>query len=334
MTEKVGRPKNECWENKFDYLSLINFKTIMNLLRYNFYNIDLCNMCGNKFTGRGYKILGQRLNQSQGYNPRNKIGITTSVVQCNNCGLICSNPQPVPLDIQDHYGLPTENYWKSEYFQYDPNYFAHQIATTNKLLNFHDGKRALDIGAGIGKCMISLQHAGFESYGLEPSVTFYQKALEVMKINPDRLKRSMIENVEYPDSFFDFITFGAVLEHLYDPAKSIEKALKWLKPGGLIHIEVPSAKHLIPKIFNFYFRMRGTNYVNNLSPMHMPYHLYEFDIRSFIQHSRQNDYEIVHYEYYVCDIYFIPKLVHPFLKWYMKKTNTGMQLAIWLRKSI
>src|SRR5258705_68737 len=139
-----------------------------------------------------------------------------------------------------------------------------------------------------------MENSGYDVFGFEPSVTFYQKAIEKMKIAPEKLKLGMIEEVDYPDNFFDFITFGAVLEHLYDPAAAIKKALKWVKPGGLIHIEVPSSKYLIPRIFNFYFRLRGTNYVNNLSPMHKPFHLYEFDLDSFKRHSNLVNYEIAH----------------------------------------
>jgi len=287
-------------------------------------------MCGSP--ANRHKILGQRLNQSQGYDPKSKIGISTTVMKCRNCGLIFSNPQPVPFDIQDHYGVPPEAYWKPEYFEIDNKYFGHQIETTKKLSSFKNGMIALDVGAGLGKCMISLQNAGYDPYGFEPSIPFYQKAIEKMKIPPEKLQLGMIENIEYPKDNFDFITFGAVLEHLYDPSAAIKKAMNWLKPGGLIHIEVPSSKYLIPRIFNFYFRLRGTNYVNNISPMHRPFHLFEFGIDSFKVNGANNNYEIAHHEYYVCDIYFIPRLFHPFFKWYMSKTNTGMQLAVWLRK--
>jgi 2-polyprenyl-3-methyl-5-hydroxy-6-metoxy-1,4-benzoquinol methylase len=287
-------------------------------------------MC--KSSHEKHKILGQRLNQSQGFNPKTKTGISTSVMQCRSCGLVFSNPQPVPFDIQDHYGVPPENYWRPEYFTIDENYFSCQINTTKKLSDFKQGMKALDIGAGLGKCMISLQKAGYDAYGFEPSVPFYQNAIEKMKISPDKLKLGMIEGIDYPENNFDFINFGAVLEHLYDPAAAIKSAMEWLKPGGLIHIEVPSSKYLIPKIFNFYFRLRGTNYVNNISPMHTPFHLYEFAIESFRANAKTENYEIAHHEYYVCDVYFLPPITHPFLKWYMKKTNTGMQLAVWLRK--
>ncbi|MBK8291297.1 MAG: methyltransferase domain-containing protein [Flammeovirgaceae bacterium] len=60
----------------------------------------------------------------------------------------------------------------------------------------------------------------------------------------------MIE-VVYPENSFDFISFGAVLEHVYSPADSILRTLRWLKPNGIIHIEVPSSDWLINKIINF-----------------------------------------------------------------------------------
>ena len=50
----------------------------------------------------------------------------------------------------------------------------------------------------------------------------------------------------------------------------------------------------------------GTNYVTNLSPMHVPYHLYEFDLKSFELNAKKLGYEIAHFEYFVCNIYKIP----------------------------
>ncbi len=297
--------------------------------QYYFYHIDNCNMCGSK-TDK-HKILGKRLNGSQGKNPKKKIGITTTIVKCIDCGLIYSNPQPVPFNIQDHYGVPPENYWKENYFTITDNYFRGEIERLKKILKFKDGMKSLDIGAGLGKQMIALSKSGFETYGFEPSKQFYERAISKMGINPDRLKLGMIEEVEYPENHFDFISFGAVLEHLYDPSDSILKALKWLKPNGIIHIEVPSSNWLIGKIINLFYKLKGTDYVGNLSPMHEPYHLYEFKLKSFQVLSKKYGYELVFHEYYVCQT-FMPKIADYFLKPLMKWTNTGMQLCVWLRK--
>jgi len=109
-----------------------------------------------------------------------------------------------------------------------------------------------------------------------------------MKISPERLKLGMIEDIEYEDESFDFMTYGAVFEHLYHPARALEKTIKWLKPGGIVHIEVPSSKHTVAKLINLYFKLRGTNYVSHISPMHSPFHLYEFGLKSFLKSLERN----------------------------------------------
>lgn len=286
-------------------------------------------MCGSK--ADKHKILGKRLNSSQGKNPKNKIGITTTIVKCTNCGLIYSNPQPVPFDIQDHYGVPPESYWKENYFTVTDNYFQGEIERLKTLLDFREGTKSLDIGAGLGKQMIALSKTGFDAYGFEPSIQFHKIAVSKMGINPEKLKLGMIEEIEYPENHFDFISFGAVLEHLYDPSDSILKAMKWLKPNGIIHIEVPSSDWLIGKIINLVYKLKRTDYVGNLSPMHEPFHLYEFGLKSFEEHARQHGYELAFYEYYVCQT-FMPKIADYILKPYMRWTNMGMQICVWLRK--
>ena len=298
-------------------------------LSYIFTYIENCNMCDSP-TGK-HKILGKRLNTSQGRNPWKKIGITTTIARCSNCGLVYSNPQPVPVDINSHYGVPPENYWKEGYFKVQPHYFENQLEKLSKLMPFREGMRSLDIGAGLGKAMIALAKAGFDSYGFEASAPFYEKAISVMGISPEKLKCTTIENADYPDEFFDFISFGAVLEHLYNPSDSIQIAMKWLKPGGLIHIEIPSSKWLLNDLINIFYRLTGSDYVANVSPMHNPYHLYEFDLKSFSEHAKKHNYEIIWHEYYVC-VTYMPKFIDLFLQPLMKWTNTGMQLCVWLKK--
>ena len=278
-----------------------------------------------------HKVLGKRLNRSQGKNPKNKTGISTTICKCDNCGLIYSNPQPIPFDIQDHYGVFPEDYWQEKYFSIDDDYFKGEIKKLKTLLDIKEGMKSLDIGAGLGKAMVIFSKTGFDAYGIEPSKTFYEKAIRTTGISPDKLKLGMIEDVEFPENYFDFISFGAVLEHLYDPSDSILRALKWLKPKGIIHIEIPSSDWLVYKIINFYYRMTGTDYVANISPMHTPFHLYEFGLKSFREHAKQNNYEIAFHEYYVCKTY-MPVIIDYIIKPYMKMTNKGMQLCVWLRK--
>ncbi len=298
---------------------------------YKFEDVDVCEMCHDKTDG--HKILGQRLSQSQGMRPKSKTGITVSVKKCTNCGLIYSSPQPIPNSILDHYGIEPEAYsWKEGYYDYDPGYFSLQIKHARELLDFKPGMKALDIGAGLGKAMKSMQENGFEVYGLEPSQQFRDRAVEWLGIPPDRISLTSVEEVEYPENHFDFITMGAVVEHFYHPATVIERAAKWLRPGGIMFIEVPSADHLVPKLINFYYKLRGTNYVTHLSPMHAPFHLYEYTTPSFQKCCDRLGLKLERHYYEVCEILAGPNFVKPLLKKYMEWTNTGMQLTVYLRK--
>jgi 2-polyprenyl-3-methyl-5-hydroxy-6-metoxy-1,4-benzoquinol methylase len=299
-------------------------------MKYNFIESSVCNMC-NASVER-HKLLGRRLNKSQGLRPSKKAGITTSVFHCEECNLIFSNPMPIPLDIQDHYGIPPESYWKGDYFKVNPDYFTAEIKRCKELIEFSSGMKSLDIGAGLGKCMIAMESAGFEAYGIEASVPFYERAIGKMGVSANRLQCCAFEDAKFPENYFDFITFGAILEHLYDPSKSLEIALQWLKPGGVIHVEVPSSKWLIGSLINKYYKAIGSDYVGNLSPMHVPFHLYEFDLQSFKKNGEINNYHIAFFEYYVCYTN-LPKLLDPLLKSYMRKTNRGMQLCVWLKKN-
>ncbi|MCI5119999.1 MAG: class I SAM-dependent methyltransferase [Candidatus Electrothrix sp. AUS4] len=299
---------------------------------YFFVDVSHCNMCNEKSINNN--IIGLRLDQSQGLRPLNNSGISITISRCSQCGLIYSNPLPVPLTIDDHYGVNPDEYWTDDELKEDPACFSGEIAKAKELLNYYPGMKALDIGAGLGKCMLAMSYAGFDVEGFEPSRLFRDKALENnTELSPEKLKLGTIEELDYPLNYFDFITFGAVLEHLYDPDKALHKALHWLKEDGVIHIEVPSSDWLIAKLINLAYRLTGSNFVTNLSPMHSPFHLYEFSLKSFKENGKKNGYNLAHYQYYVCRQPYMPKFIQPLLAWYMKKYNRGMQLKVWLRKN-
>lgn len=288
-------------------------------MRYEFRPATSCNMCG----GHDFNFLGMRLSGSQGPNPRKAEGVGVPVKRCETCGLIFSDPQPIPEKLSDHYGIPPADYWGQD-LNWTPGYFSQEIAAAKELINFVPGMKALDIGAGTGLAMKSLTAAGFDTWGIEPSEPFRRRAIETGTAS-DRMHLETIDEANFASQRFDFITFGAVLEHLVNPHSSLEKALGWLNPGGIIHVEVPSSDWLIAKLVNAFFRVRGTNYVTHISPMHAPFHLYEFTLRSF------RDFKVVSHSYEVCEIPHVPDLLKPSLRWWMNHTKTGMQLTVYLR---
>ncbi len=297
--------------------------------KYQFKLVEACNMCQQKITEKD--IIGRRLDGSQGRKPNSHFGITVTIVRCSNCGLHFPNPLPIPIDIQDHYGVLPEDYWTENYFKLEDNSIDAIISKLKKFIDFEQPKRALDIGAGLGKTMKALEKHNFDTYGIEASIQFHERAILKMGISPEKIQCEMIENAEFPENHFDFITFGAVLEHLYDPAGSIEKAMKWLKPGGIIQIQVPSSNWLVGKILNTIYRLMGTRFVSNLSPFHTPFHLYEFDEQSFQKHAKINNYKVVDVQYEVCQTMVSSKFDF-ILKPIMKSRNSGMEIYVLLQK--
>ena len=278
-------------------------------------------------------VLGQRLNGSTGFRPRRRSGFTTTVIRCRRCDLHYADPLPMPDTLDQHYLVEPSAYWDAEYFNIDPNYFDSQNDVVKELVSYRPGMRVLDIGAGVGKFMLAMSSHGWEAWGIEPSATFRELAVERFKVNPERMLLASVENAAFEENFFEFVYMGAVLEHVVDPASALERALSWCAPGGVLYVEVPSSNWLIARIFNFFFALQGTTFVSNLSPAHSPYHLYEFGVKSFQEFTASRGVEIVRYENYICPIYHLPAFTHPILKNIMSRTGTGMQLALYLRKT-
>lgn len=287
-------------------------------------------MCGT--SARTAKRLGRRLNQHQGLRPGNKLGITTSVQRCRRCGLVFANPLPIPQTLSAHYDVAPGEYFSPRLWSLvqEQTFFAEQIRRFFELWTGQARPRALDVGAGVGASMSSLERAGFETYGLEPSASFRDFAISHSNISPDRLNLASIQNASYKHGSFDFITFGAVLEHLPDPAAALVKALEWLAPHGLIHLEVPSPGWLLARLIDWAYGAQRLDYTTHLSPLHPPYHLFEFTVESFTVHGYSAGYEVASHKCVPVTMY-TPRWLAPALLNIMRATNTGLQLEVWLR---
>ncbi|HWE46211.1 MAG TPA: class I SAM-dependent methyltransferase [Caulobacteraceae bacterium] len=296
-------------------------------IQYSFVPVRACDMCG----GARFATLGERLGGRTGVNPRRSAGLATGVKRCQDCGLVFSDPRPVPADLSDHYGVEAVDYFSADQLNAPPGFFQTEITAARRLLG--GGRlKALDVGAGSGNVMLALEAAGIEAWGLEPGAHFRDFAIR-RGIAPERIVQAPIETAELPPASFDFVSLNAVLEHLQDPAAAIERAMTWLRPGGILYVEVPSADWLMAKIANSFFHLRGANYVTNISPLHPPYHLYEFTPRSFETHAKRAGYEVAETHHYVCAVLGAPRILHPALTALMKRTRSGMEFTVWLRKN-
>ena len=129
-------------------------------LEYRFEEVCQCEMC--EAPSRDFITMGVRQNRSQGFRPRRGTGIAVTVQRCSQCGLIFSNPMPVPRRVEMHYPDRPEEYWNSAYLD-EPleHVFAGELATYRRLRPEVSEPMALDVGAGIGRSMAVLERNGF-----------------------------------------------------------------------------------------------------------------------------------------------------------------------------
>jgi ubiquinone/menaquinone biosynthesis C-methylase UbiE len=274
---------------------------------YQLRDVDCCEICLASINTS--RILGLRLDRSQGLNPRNKTGAAVTIHRCTMCDFVYSNPEPRPASLNDHYNIPVESYWNADQLSTSSDIIGRHYPKTKQLLDFTPGMKALDIGAGVGRGFLALKQAGFDTWAIEPSPSFRAKALEVTGATEDRIGLSSVEEASFPESTFDFVSFGSVFEHLYNPDKALERSMKWVRPGGIWYAEVPSADHLIAKLINAYFRLIGVSFVTNLSPMSSPFHIHEFTKKTFEKYQqRSGTLELCAYEYEVCSIRHFPRI--------------------------
>ena len=79
--------------------------------------------------------------------------------------------------------------------------------------------------------------------------------------------------------------------------------------------------------------MTFQKYVTNLSPMHNPFHYYEFSLNSFKINGQINGYKIRQYYVKSTDVEIkIPSIFKKILKKIMIKKNNGKQIVVFLEK--
>ena len=294
-------------------------------MKYNLIEMPACNMCG---SGRR-RDIGLRLSGRTGLRPRKASGVAIPVKQCADCQMIYLDPMPIPINIRDHYDMKPENYFDEGHLQAWPAFDNNRLS---EVMEFRPGMKAVDVGAGVGVHMISYEKAGWDVWGIEPSESFVRYGIDRLGIDPSRLLQQEFENNTLPSESFDLVSFGAVLEHLPSPARALEAACRLLRPGGIILADIPSSTFLIARLINLFYRLNGTPFVTNVSPMHPPFHLYEFTHHSFAKNGKRTGYELAKHQYWVTTLYNVPKRLEPWVRWALTKTGLGDGLRVLLKK--
>ena len=111
-----------------------------------------------------------------------------------------------------------------------------------------ESKKLLEIGSGFGVNIAAwIKQFKIDGYGVEPSSEGFSASFDASRqllaangIDQGRILDAKGENLPFEDETFDIVYSANVLEHTDNPALVLKEAIRTLKRGGLLYIEVPN----------------------------------------------------------------------------------------------
>jgi len=134
------------------------------------------------------------------------------------------------------------------------------------------GKKLLDIGSGYGTNLATcIADFGADGYGVEPSGVGFGQGyvasrilLAANGIDPERILNSVGESLPFADESFDIVYSANVLEHTQNPEQVLREAMRVLRPGGLLYVELPN---YLSYFEGHYMVVQTTNFVETNAGM-------------------------------------------------------------------
>jgi 2-polyprenyl-3-methyl-5-hydroxy-6-metoxy-1,4-benzoquinol methylase len=163
-------------------------------------------------------------------------------------GFLRADPVPTQQEVEEFY---KQEFYSSDYKNFndsslkvqeeEEDYFTDRWESIYRKCVEHFGHSSLslfDIGFGFAQALLYFRERGFDVSGLEPA----PEAVEYARSKGLDVHNAGIEDFDcVGDKRFDVVTLINVLEHLRDPAATLQNIkAKLLKPDGLLIIDVPN----------------------------------------------------------------------------------------------
>jgi len=240
-----------------------------------------CRICG----GQDFKFLGFRGGEAH----REGLGVKCRIVKCRKCHSIFPNPMPYPSGEDVRYS-DVGNYFE------EVMRITHEgaIATGTKLLTEAEkflGFRGkfLDVGCGRGEIVKAADNLGWEAKGCDISQQYVDYARNENKVDA---VAGTVEELNFPENFFDFISLVEVIEHLYNPLSTISELHRILKKDGILYLSTPNEESVYQTFGNLYYKLQGKKWVVNLCPTWNLYHILGFSPRSLTYLLENNGFKV------------------------------------------
>ena len=172
---------------------------------------------------------------------RDRRGAPLRTVLCGMCGHVFTNPIPNAEALAAYYRDAYRQDYKRVITPKRKHIYRAGIGALNRFSQLapyvSKGARIIDIGAGGGEFVYLLTKNGFDAVGVEPHAGYSNYARETYGVD---IMTMPLESTGLANEQADAVTLHHVLEHTAEPMDVLRRIWAWLKPGGLIAVEVPN----------------------------------------------------------------------------------------------
>jgi len=191
-----------------------------------------------------------------------------TVIKCQNCGLMRTNPRPTPETIGYYYPSDYGPYQMLEDVAVNRSNTSamkqaimHVLGLETRSLPPVPCGRLLEIGSANGAYLLQMKQQGWKVEGIE----FSASAAKLAQAQGLAVQIATVESAKAPTDQVDIVAAWMVLEHLHDPVSALTKIRDWVKPDGYLVASVPDAGSFMRHTFG------SLSY-----DLHLPAHLYHF----------------------------------------------------------
>jgi len=163
------------------------------------------------------------------------------LLRCVGCGSVATSPEQVRDSTTDSYAA----YHQHSAFATPPEVIVKALeAVVVSATSYHHSGRWLDFGFGEGALLSVAERHGWACYGVEAS----PHALENGRRHGWKVTARPAEDAAFEPASFDVVTLIEVVEHLRDPIATLQQAVSWLRPAGLLYLTTPNAASLTRRL--------------------------------------------------------------------------------------
>ncbi|MGH8710194.1 MAG: methyltransferase domain-containing protein [Burkholderiales bacterium] len=199
-------------------------------------------------------------------------------VICRQCGLVWTDPRPTPEQVREFYAHEYRLDYKGTYQPKAKHTYRSGKVAVDRFQRLRPilkpGFRVLDVGAGSGEVVYVLRAMGYEASGFEPNEGYARYAAEVLGLP---VRQGFWQDVAIQPESQDMVTMFHTVEHLESPFDVMRHARQWLRPQGLLLVEVPNGEAVCQQPHTQFHRG----------------HLYHFNLATLEMMARRVGYAVV-----------------------------------------